>query len=147
MPMRAKDFLKQVSKLNVVIENKLIEKEQWREIATNATAQYGGIGGGGKTGNAKQTMADAVGKMIDIEREINAMIDKLIDTKQDVISVIEQVNATEYDVLHKVYIQGMTFDEVAVAKKRSYTWATTVHGRACQSVQRILDEREKKCDG
>ena len=36
--MKAKEFLEQVRKLNVLIENKLAEIAQWKAIATSATA-------------------------------------------------------------------------------------------------------------
>ena len=88
-------------------------------------------------------MADAIGMYIDLEREINQDIDCLVNTKKEVISVIEQLNATEYDVLHKIYVQFLTFDEVAIDCHRTTTWATTVHGRALKHVQSILDRKNE----
>jgi len=79
---------------------------------------------------------------MDIEAEIDNSIDKLIALKQEIISVIEQLPTTEYDVLHKMYVQGMTFYEVAEAKNRTYSWCTSVHGRALKSVQEILKGME-----
>ena len=66
----------------------------------------------------------------------------MIDKKKDVISVIEHLNATEYDILHKVYVQYFTLDEVAEMYEKTYSWATTVHGRALRNVQKILDSRK-----
>jgi hypothetical protein len=77
-----------------------------------------------------------------MEAEINAAIDRLADTKKDVISVIEQLNVNEYDLLHKVYVQYLTLEEFADMNEKTYRWAASVHGRALQNVQRILDERE-----
>jgi archaellum component FlaC len=122
-------------------ENKLIEKAQWKAIATNTTAHNDGVRV--QSSGSQQKMADAMDRFIDVEREINELIDKLIDAKKDIISVIEKLNATEYDVLHKIYIQRMSLYEVADIKNKTYSWVTTVHGRALQSVQRILDERER----
>ena len=99
-----------------------------------------------QTSGNPQKMADAVYKIIEIEAEIDACIDKLVDTKREVIGTLERLNPTEYDLLHKVYVQYMTFDEVALKKGKSYSWVTTVHGRALKNVQDILDEREKECD-
>ena len=89
-----------------------------------------------------QKMADAVARYVDIEAEITEIIDRLIDTKQEVISVIEKLNAIEYDLLHKVYIQHQTLLDVAIACERTYSWVTTVHGRALKNVQIILDGME-----
>lgn len=138
--MRAKDFLRQVYKLDRMVENKLAEKRQWQEIAAGATPQT--TGERVQSSGNPQRMADAISRYIDIEQEIDECIDRLVDTKREVIGVIEQLNATEYDVLHKMYIQGYTLQEVADMKGRSYSWMTSTHGRALQNVQRIIDKRK-----
>lgn len=137
--MNAKEFLRQIKKLDKLIENKLAEVQKWKELATNISPNLSGDRVQ-SSGNPHK-IADAIGRYIDLEREINQDIDQLIEVKKDVIGVIEQLNATEYDVLHKVYVQGFTFDEVAIACKRGRSWATTVHGRALKHVQTILDQR------
>lgn len=138
--MRAKDFLRQVYKLDRMVENKLAEKRQWQEIAAGATPQT--TGERVQSSGNPQRMADAISRYIDIEQEIDECINKLVDTKREVIGVIEQLNATEYDVLHKMYIQGYSLQEVADMKGRSYSWMTSTHGRALQNVQRIIDKRK-----
>ena len=140
--MRAKDFLKQLPKLNKMIENKMAEKEQWKSVALGTTS-FSTSERVQSTPNP-QKMSDAVVRCLDIEAEIDQCIDALVDTKKDVISVIEQLEVTEYDVLHKVYVQNITLDIVADKYDRSYSWATTIHGQALKNVQKILDEREKE---
>lgn len=137
--MRAKDFLKQLPKLNKMIENKMTEKEQWKSVAMQTTS-FNTSDRVQSTPN-QQKMSDAVVRYIEIETEIDQCIDALVDTKRDVISVIEQLEATEYDVLHKVYVQNITLDIVADRYDKSYSWATTIHGQALKNVQKILDER------
>lgn len=140
--MKAKDYLRQLKMLDRLIENKLAEKEQWKAMATSTTQQL--TADRVQTSGNPQKMADAVCKIIEIEAEIDACIDNLVDTKRDVIKTLERLNPTEYDLLHKVYVQFFTFDDVAVKKGKSYSWVTTVHGRALKNVQRILDERRKQ---
>ena len=137
--MRAKDFLKQLPKLNKMIENKMADKEQWKSVALGTTS-FSTSERVQSTPNP-QKMSDAVVRCLDIEAEIDQCIDALVDTKKDVISVIEQLEVTEYDVLHKVYVQNITLDIVADKYERSYSWATTIHGQALKNVQKILDER------
>lgn len=132
----------QVNKLDKMIQNKMIEKEQWLSMATSTTASSEGERV--QSSGSQQKMADAVCKYVDMENQIDRFIDKLVDTKKEVISTIEQLNAIEYDMLHKVYIQGMNLHEVADAYDKTYTWATTVHGRALKHVQEILNERGKE---
>lgn len=138
--MKAIDYLKQIEKLDTLIQNKLAEKARWKDVALGITTTTDGERV--QSSGSQQKMADAINRCIDIEREIDLFVDTLVDLKKEIIRTIEQLNPTEYDVLHKRYIQNMTFDEIAEAKRKSKSWATTVHGRALQSVQRILDDRE-----
>ena len=139
---RAQEYLEQVLKLNVMIENKTVEAEQWREVALGITAKAEGERV--QCSGSQQKMADALNRAVDLQAESNALIDRLIDLKQEIIGTIELLNATEYDVLHKRYIQGMTFDEIGAVKHKSKSWATTVHGRALQGLNKILDEQEQE---
>ena len=137
----ARIFLGQLKKLDSMIRNKLIEKEQWKALALGTTAQMGGERV--QSSGSQQKMADAVNRYIDIEAEIDRCIDRLVDKKQDVIEVIEQLDLEEYDLMHKIYVQYFTFDEAADNYGKSYSSITTLHGRALVNVQRILDERKK----
>lgn len=153
--MKAKVFLNQLTKLDTMIENKMIEREQWKAIAEGVTAGGTSVIVLDKKGRQQlhnmdkvqasgnpQKMADAVHKMIEIDAEIDLCIDKLIDAKKDVLSVIEKLSAAEYDIIHKIYVQHISLYEVAAMSKRSYSSITTLHGRALKSVQNILDERD-----
>lgn len=139
--MKAKEYLLQIRKLDTLINNKLAEVDHWKSVAfgTGAWSDSERVQSSGN----KQKMASAVDRYVDIQAEITADIDKLIHLKQEVIRTIEVLPAKEYDVLHKFYVQGMTFDEIADFHERSYSWATSVHGRALASLQRVLDERKK----
>lgn len=137
--MNAKDFLRQIRKLDKMIENKLIEVRQLKELACNISPNLSGERV--KSTPNPQRIADAIGKYIDLENEINQNIDELVDAKRDVLGVIEQLNATEYDILHKIYVQNLTLYDVADAYDKTYSWVTTIHGRALKNVQRILDRR------
>lgn len=140
--LKAQDFLRQVRKLDLQITNKLIEQQQWKDIALGITANMDGERV--QSSGSKSKMANAVEKCVDMESEIDSLIDKLIDTKKEVIQTIERLDSpTEYDVLHRRYIQFLSLQEIADHYRKDYGWATTTHGRALKSLQEILDEREK----
>lgn len=130
------------------ITNKLIEQQQWKDIALGITANMDGERV--QSSGAKSKMANAVEKCVDMEAEIDSLIDKLIETKKEVIQAIEQLDSpTEYDVLHRRYIQFLSLQEVADHYRKDYGWATTTHGRALKSLQEILDKKygtEHICD-
>lgn len=138
----AQIFLEQPEKLDIQIRNKLIEKQQWHDIALGITANMEGERV--QSTGAKSKMADAVNKCVDMEAEIDSLVDRLIDVKKDVIQTIEKLDSpTEYNVLHMRYIQYMSLQEIADHYNRDYGWVTTTHGRALKSVQVIL---ENVCD-
>lgn len=140
--MDAKDYLLQVKKLDLQIKNKLIEKQQWKDIALGITANMEGERV--QSSGTKSKMADALVKCIDIETEINNLIDKLIDTKKEVIQTIEELSSPlQYDVLHLHYIQFMTLQDIADKYGMSYDWAKQAHKRAVKNVQKI---RERKTE-
>lgn len=138
----AKAYLKQVEKLDKRITNKLIERQQWKDIALGITASVGGERV--QSSGSQQKMADAIVKCVDMEAEIDRLIDELINAKKSVIATIEQLDSpTEYDILHKRYIQYMPLQEIAEKYNRDYTTITTTHGRALKNVQVLLDRGQE----
>ena len=150
--MKAIDYLKQLAKCDTVIENKLSEKEYYKRIAYGITSNPGGERV--QASGSKQRMSDALDRCLDIEREIDECIDEQIKIKTEIVSVIQQLkSAVEYNILHKMYVgimiekddetimvERLTFQQIADLYGKTYSWATTVHGRALQNVQKILDE-------
>lgn len=139
--MNAKEFLQQVKKIDKLIENKMIEIQQWKEIAENTTV--GLTGERVQSSHNPQKIADAIGRYIDLENELREDIERMIAIKKDVISVIEQLEAIQYDILHKLYVQHLSLWDVADKCNRTYSWVTTIHGQAVKNVQKILNNRGK----
>ena len=137
--MNAEEFLLQVEKIDTIIKNKLIEKEQWLEVAQNISSP--GFGEKVQSSPNSSRMANAIEKVCDIENEIDTYIDLLYETKKDVLSVIESLKTSEYLLLHNIYIQFRSYKESAEVLSRSYSWVTTTHSAALKNVQSILDKR------
>lgn len=138
----AQIYLLQIRKLDKLAENKRIELRQLQElmdIATGTTANWGGERV--QSSGNQQKMACAVEKYVDVERKIYQRLDDIAREKLEIISTIEQLPLIEYDILHKLYVQGLSFDDIAAAYSRSKSWATSVHGRALKSVDRIISNR------
>lgn len=135
----AQAFLARVEMLDALVENKLIEQRQWKDLALSITANMEGE----KVKSSSTTtskMEDAVIKCIMIEEEIAAAVEKLIAEKRKVVQVIEKLySPTEYRILHMRYIQYISLSDIAEKMGKDYTWATTTHGRALRHVQEILN--------
>ena len=134
--MTAKEYLEQIKKLDTLINNKLAESKQWLDLALNITSKTDGERV--QSSGDKQTMANAIEKCVDIEREVNALVDEYISKKKEIIKTIEGLPEAEYDVLHKIYVQYKTLYEVADERDIAYSWATSIHGRALKSLDEIL---------
>lgn len=88
-------------------------------------------------------MAEAVEKCVAVEEEIDSLVDELIDKKKEIIATIELLpKPIEYDMLHRLYIQKQTLQEVADHYHKEYGWATTNHGRAIQSLKKVLNRKK-----
>lgn len=126
--------------IDTLVENKLIEQRQWKDLALNITANMGGERVKSSSTSTSK-MEDAVLKCIMIEDEIAAAVDRLIAEKKKVVRTIEALHSpTEYRILHMRYIQHISLADIAENLNREYTWVTTVHGRAVKHVQDLLNK-------
>lgn len=138
---RTQKMLEQVEMADTIIKNKLIEKQQLMDIALGITASTGGDIV--KSSSTKSKMADAINKLVDMEKEIDDAVDHFIRIKKEVVTLLEKLDSpTEYNVLHMRYIQYMTLQEIADKYGKEYGWVTTTHGRALASVDRIVEMKQ-----
>ena len=137
---KAQAYLEMPERLDAIIKNKLIEQQQWWDMALSITAQIGGERVQSSGGKSK--MSDAADRCFDAEREIDEAVAKFAQAKKEVIQTIERLeNPTWYKLLHKRYIQYIPLVDIADEWGKDYTTITTMHGRALQSVQQILEEK------
>lgn len=156
--MKAQEYLRQIEKINSLIECTQSEIDFWKAMATKTTINMDGERV--QSSGSKDSIAEAVCKYVEKEKECNKYIDQLADAKREIIEVIRQLPSNEFKVLHKKYIgkvikfpasvddpvetKYLTWDEIADEMNRSRRWVTEVHGRALVKVQKILDERNEK---
>lgn len=138
---RVQYYLEQVEKIDAMINNKIIEKEQLKQSALSITASTEGERV--QASGSQSRMADTIARYLDKEAEINTLVDKLYDKKQEIIRIIEKVeNPIWYNLLHMKYIQFKDFYEIALRYGKDYNWATTNHGRALKCVEEIMRREE-----
>lgn len=138
----AQCYLEQVEKLDAVFRNKLIERQQWYDLALRITANMEGERV--QASGSQSKMSDAVNRCADMEAEIDSTLQELANVKRDVVATIEKLEIPmEYNVLHKRYIQFKTLQEIADEYNRDYGWAATTQGRALSHVQEILQKQNE----
>ena len=131
-------YLERVEMIDSIIDSKLIEREQWRELAKRITADMGGERV--QSSGSLSKMADALNKCIDMEAEIDRAVEKLIGEKREAVSILERLdNPYYYRLLHARYIQYIPLKDIAAKWGTEYTNITSAHGRALTQVQRIME--------
>lgn len=136
--MDAVEFLKRIEKIDRIIENKIAELDHFRELAQKVTATYGGDRV--QASMSQQKMADAVGRCVDIEREIADAVETLKHDRREIMDVIEQLDARQYDLLFKIYVERLPLIDAAAACGMEYRTAIRTKNAAIDNVQRIIDK-------
>jgi DNA-directed RNA polymerase specialized sigma subunit len=80
-------------------------------------------------------MADAVGKIVSLQDEINRDIDHLVDLKRDMVSAIKAVGNTEYQTLLELrYLCFKTWEQIAVAMGYNVRHVYRLHVEAVENI-------------
>jgi DNA-directed RNA polymerase specialized sigma24 family protein len=137
---KAEVFLERVEMIDAIVPNKLIERQQWYDLALSITSHMGGEKV--QSSGSQSKMADAVIKCHDMEAEILSSVEKLVTEKQKVVSTLEKLDSPiEYKILHMRYIQYIPLVEIADRLGMEYTNVTTIHGRGKKHVQELLERQ------
>lgn len=133
--MDTKQYLQQISRLDRMINNKLSEISQLRELAMSVSAV--------KNEERVQTTPnfDKIGtaycKIEEMEEKLDKLIDEYVDKKNLIISQIDGIeNETYYEILFARYIEKKTFEKIADEMTYSFRNVTRLHGRALQEFEK-----------
>jgi DNA-directed RNA polymerase specialized sigma subunit len=111
--MTVKEYLGQAYRLDQRINSKLEQVASLNELATKCTSTLTGMPRNPNRGTS--TMADAAGKIVDLQAEINRDIDRLVDLKREMVSLIKAVDNTEYQTLLELrYLCFKTWEQISV---------------------------------
>ena len=133
--MDTKQYLQQISRLDRMINNKLAEISQLRELAMSVSAV--------KNEERVQTTPnfDKIGnsycKIEAMEEKLDKLIDEFVDKKNLIISQIDKIeNETYYEILFARYIEKKTFEKIA--DEMAYSWRQIIrlHGGALQEFEK-----------
>ena len=127
--MTVKEYLGQAYRLDQRINSKLEQVLSLRDLTTKATATMSDMPGGGSQNVYK--MQDIIGKIVDLEDEINADIDRLVDLKREMVAVIKAVENPEYQTLLELrYLCFKTWEQIAVYMGYESRYLHKLHQRA-----------------
>ena len=133
--MDTKTYLQQISRLDRMINNKLSEISQLRELAMSVSA----VKNEERVQNTPNF--DKIGtsycKIEEMEEKLDKLIDEYVDKKNLIISQIDGIeNETYYEILFARYIEKKTFEKIADEMTYSFRNVTRLHGRALQEFEK-----------
>lgn len=141
--MTNEEYLGMIEKLNLLINNKILEKEELFTIATKTTQDNDGMphatGTSDKVGNGTV-------KLLEKEAEIDRVIDLFFDLKTEIIGQIQKLPADEYDVLHKSFVQGISLVDIADEKGKSLTLIKKIRRTGICNIQILRSDNFRKAE-
>lgn len=140
--MKAFDYLNQIKKIDMKINNDMEELEKLQTLATKTTSALGG--NKVQASSSQQKMADCVHKIVQLKKDIDSEIDKYVDYKEQVKNLIhEACDADCCRLLYLRYFKYETWEAIAEEMNYSREWiARKLHKKALGQVQTKLDEKK-----
>lgn len=137
--MKTKDYLSQVSRLNKMINNKLSEISQLRELSVSISA----IGNDEKVQTSPNfdKIGTAIAKIDELENNLDKMIDEYLVKREMIIAQIDTMEEESvYQILFSRYIEKKTFEKIATEMEYSWRQIVRLHGKALQQFEKKYGE-------
>jgi hypothetical protein len=144
--MQVKEYLNTVSRLNRIIQNKLSELHQFKELSISIPA----------VDNKERVQTtpdfDKIGKVlakIDVmERELDAKIDEYTAVKDMIIGQISDIpDEKHYNILFSKYVENKTLEKIADEKMYSFRHTTRLHSEALKDFDDRFGSTFKELSG
>lgn len=139
--MTAKEYLKQLELLNEMINQKVSQVDELREMAMG-----GGMGirydkDPVQTSVSADAGTNKIIKYIDLENEVNADIDRYVDLKNRIINQIHGIkNVNHMKLLYKRYVEFKRLEVISVEMNFSYDHTRRLHGYALLDFERTYHD-------
>lgn len=127
--MTTKQYLNQIERLEKMIQNKLSEIYRLKTMACSVSVsnEKDKV----QTSADKDRLGSAVAKIIDLERETDALVDSFIDKRNHIIEQIDSMeDSNMYHVLSARYVSNKSFDDIAAEMFYSRMQVNRIHGKA-----------------
>ena len=136
--MTAKEYLQQYREAARRVTAAQDHLDELRAMAERITPNYGGSGGG--THQTGDKLGAAVARLVDAESRVSDELELLEATEREVIGTIDKItDGTLHTLLYERYINGKTWEQIAVALNYSYRQTTRMHGAALIAVKHVLE--------
>lgn len=136
--MTAKEYLSQLRKLDIMINQKQQELDVIHSRITSATASMGGESVIKSKTNIRE---DNLARYIDLDTEINRDIDYMIDMRHRIIDQIHMLKDSKYiELLFKRYVEFKKFELIAVEMMYDYGTIRHIHAQALNEFEKVITQ-------
>jgi hypothetical protein len=132
--MTAREYVGQLERIDILIASKAAEKARWEALALDTGARQSGdkVQASGN----QQKMAGAVESAVDIDAEIAS----LQAQRHKIMKTLEKLQVDEFWMLNEVYGKHVSIGQAAWERGKSYSWGRTLHNRAMESLEKVLND-------
>lgn len=136
--MQAKEYLNQIRKYDILIENKTQMILRLRMQGESVTAAMGGERV--QSSGPHDKLGDIVAEIVDLRAAIRENVEQMTRIKADVINTIDKVgDADLINVLYKRYVLFKSWTEISTEMAFTERNVQRLHGKALLEVQKILN--------
>lgn len=137
--MTAYDYLNTIRILDALIQSKLEEQQQLKELATQITQAGDGLP---HATGVSDKVGSTVSKLVDLQNDTAVLVEEYRNKRQEIIKVLELLPPNQYAVLHKRFVLFKKWEEIADEMMYSERQVHRIRKRAIRLVQYILDEKK-----
>lgn len=125
-----KKWLLEYRKLEQNIERDMEELQRLESRAEKITSMVSDMPKGSQQGDSLQR---SVEKICELKVSLNQRIDAAVEKRKEIETVIETLEDKTLQLLLRYrYIDGMTWEQIAVKMRYDYRWVLRLHGRALE---------------
>ena len=131
--MTAKQYLRQAYRLNELINSDIQELEQLKALSRSISSpNLSGMPSGSRKQEAP--FVNAVIKIVDLEKVIDAEIDRFVDLKKEIRDKLFQIkDKNERLILQNRYLLFQTWEQIAEELNFTPQWVQEIHKRALKN--------------
>ena len=138
--MTAKEYLRRVRHLDSTISAKLEQIETLHAQVTKTTSVLSDMP---RSGGEQDRLAKTIAKIVDLKKKLRDEIEEYIELKEEAIELIDSMSDGRHRlVLTYRYINGKTWEEIAVEMHYTYKWVHVLHGQALADFENVLRMRK-----
>ena len=138
--MKTETYLELIQRLNVLINNELLEKENIATLATKTTQTLSDMP---KAPGVSDKIGNLSVKLMMKQQEIDNIIDVFVDLRDEIKAQIRTLPVDECDVLYKFYVCNIGLFDIADERNQSVDWIKKLKWRGISHIKVIQSEAYK----